>query len=65
MTSLRTFQNEIDKISHLKRSVTTDVPSIPETHEPPDPGKADEDRLLDIDERVQVRMMDSASPGIL
>lgn len=56
MTSLRTFQNEIDKISHLKRSVT-EVPSIPETHEPPDPGKLDEDRLFDIDERAQVRMI--------
>ncbi|KAK7687077.1 hypothetical protein QCA50_009577 [Cerrena zonata] len=57
MTSLRTFQNEIDKISHLKRSVTADVPSIPETHEPPDPDKVDEDRLLDIDERVQTLLL--------
>ena len=56
MTSLRTFQNEIDQISHLKRSVAPEAPSIPETQEPPDPGKVDEDRLLDIDERVQVSL---------
>ena len=56
MTSLRTFQNEIDQISHLKRSVAPEAPSIPETQDPPDPGKVDEDRLLDIDERVQVSL---------
>ncbi|CAL1707577.1 unnamed protein product [Somion occarium] len=49
MTSLRTFQNEIDEISHRKRAV--DPSSTAQS--PPDPSKVDEDEVPDIDEQVQ------------